>query len=138
MYNLHLQGTRVSEDEGSRSLQKSVNIYLTAQDHIPKDSNLHRLRVFENWMLRIISRLHQKLTGHKRRLTIQECHNLCSYPVTIRVMKPRRRRQEDYVAHMKGTRNISKILFIKPNGKKSFRKQVVMGKIVLKYSKTWL
>jgi hypothetical protein len=43
MYYLHLQGARVSEDEGIRSLQKSVNIYMTAQHHIPKDDNLHRL-----------------------------------------------------------------------------------------------
>jgi hypothetical protein len=55
MYYFHIQGTRVCEDEGSRALQKPVNIYLTAQHHIPKDNNLHKLRVFENWMLRRIS-----------------------------------------------------------------------------------
>jgi hypothetical protein len=43
-------------------------------------------------------------------------------------MKPRKRRWGDYVAYMKGTRNISKILFGKPKGKKSFRRQEVMGK----------
>jgi hypothetical protein len=49
----------------------------------------HRLRVFENMMLRILGPKRDEVTGGWRKLYNEELHNLYSLPNIIRTMKSR-------------------------------------------------
>jgi hypothetical protein len=60
----------------------------------------HRLRVFENRVLRrIFGPKRDEVTGGWRNLHNEELHGLYSSPSIIRVIKARRMRWEGYVAH---------------------------------------
>jgi hypothetical protein len=62
---------------------------------------LHRLRVFENRVLRRIFRLKRdEVTGDWRKLRNEEHHNLYSSSSVIRMIKSRRMRWAGHVARM--------------------------------------
>jgi hypothetical protein len=59
----------------------------------------HRLRVFENRVLRrIFGPKSDEVTREWRKLHDDELHNLYSSPSIIRIIKPRRMRWAEYVA----------------------------------------
>jgi hypothetical protein len=79
----------------------------------------HRLRVFENRVLRRIFGLKgDEVTGDWRKLHKEELHNLYSSLNIIRMIKSRRMRWVGHVARMRETRNAYRILVGKPEGKR--------------------
>jgi hypothetical protein len=74
----------------------------------------HRLRVFENRVLRrIFGPKRDEVMGGWRKLHNEELHNLYSSPSTIRIIKPRMR-WAGYVARMGEKMNAPRILVGKP------------------------
>jgi hypothetical protein len=66
----------------------------------------HRLRVFENRVLRrIFGRKRDEVTGGWRKVHNEELHNLYSSPSIIRMIKSRRMRWAGHVTRM-GKKNI--------------------------------
>jgi hypothetical protein len=83
----------------------------------------HRLRVFENRVLRRIFGLKRdEATGEWRKLHHKELRDLYSSPSTIRIIKPRRMRWEVHVARMGEKRNAYRLLVGKARGKETTRK----------------
>jgi hypothetical protein len=79
----------------------------------------HRLRVFENRVLRRIFGLKRdEVTGECRKLHSEEFHNLYSFPDIIRQLKSRRMRWAKHVARMGEERKVYKVLVGKPEGKR--------------------
>jgi hypothetical protein len=79
----------------------------------------HRLRVFENRVLRrIFQAKRDEVTGGWRKLHNKELHNLHSSPNIIRMMPPRRMRWAGHVARIEEDRNAYGILVGKPEGKR--------------------
>jgi hypothetical protein len=79
----------------------------------------HRLRVFENRVLRrIFGPKRDEVTGDWSKLCNEELHNLYSSPNTIRMIKSRMMRWARHVARMGETRNAYRILVGKPEGKR--------------------
>jgi hypothetical protein len=79
----------------------------------------HRLRVFENRMLRrIFGPKRDEVTGEWRKLHNGELHNLYSSPDIIRQIKSRRMRWTGHVARMGEGRNVYRVLVGKPEGKR--------------------
>jgi hypothetical protein len=79
----------------------------------------HRLRVFENRVLRrIFGPMRDEVKGEWRKLHSGELHNLCSSPDIIRQIKPRRMRWAGHVARMGEGRNVYRVLVGKPKGKR--------------------
>jgi hypothetical protein len=60
----------------------------------------HRLRVFENRVLRRIFGPKDEVTGEWRKLHNKELHDLYSSPIIIRIIKPRRMRWACHIARM--------------------------------------
>jgi hypothetical protein len=80
----------------------------------------HRLRVFENRVLRRMSVLkREEVIGGWRRLHNVELHNLYYSPSIIRIIKSRRIRWAGNAARMGEKRNAYRILVGKPKGKRS-------------------
>jgi hypothetical protein len=78
----------------------------------------HRLRVFENRVLRrIFGPKRDEVTGEWRKLHNEELHILYSSPNIIRQTKSRRMRWVGHVACM-GERNVYRVLIGKPKGKR--------------------
>jgi hypothetical protein len=78
----------------------------------------HRLRIFENRVLRrMFGPKRDEVTGGRRKLH-EDLHNLYSSPSIIRVTKSRRIRWAGHVARMGEKRNAYKILVGKPEGKR--------------------
>jgi hypothetical protein len=78
----------------------------------------HRLKVFENRVLRrIFGPRRDEVMGDWRKLH-NELHNLYSSPNIIRMFKYRRMRWAGHVARMGETRNAYRILVGKPEGKR--------------------
>jgi hypothetical protein len=78
---------------------------LTAREEV------HRLRVFENSVLRrIFGAKRDEVTAGWRKLHNEELHNLYSSPSIIRMIKSRRMRLAGHVARMWETRNLYRIL----------------------------
>jgi hypothetical protein len=79
----------------------------------------HRLRVFENRVLRrIFGPRRDEVTGEWRKLHNEVLHNLYSSPDIIRQFKSRRLRWAGYVARMGEDRKVYKVLVGKPEGKR--------------------
>ena len=79
----------------------------------------HRLRVFENKVLReIFGAKKDEITGECRKLHNAELHALYSSPNIIRNLKSRRLRWAGHLAHMEQFRNEYRVLVRKPEGKR--------------------
>jgi hypothetical protein len=70
----------------------------------------HRLRVFENRMLRGIFGPKREEDGSWRKLHNNQLHNLYSSPNIVRVIKSRRMRWAEHVAHMGEGRGVYRVL----------------------------
>jgi hypothetical protein len=71
----------------------------------------HRLRVFENRLLRrIFGPKRDEVTREWRKLHNEELHNLSSLPIVIRIIKSGRMRWAGHVARMGEKRNAYRIL----------------------------
>jgi hypothetical protein len=83
----------------------------------------HRLRVFENRVLRRIFRpKRDEVLGEWRRFHNEELHNLYSSPNIIRQIKSRRMRWAGPVACAWERRKVYKNLVGKPKGKRPLRR----------------
>jgi hypothetical protein len=75
----------------------------------------HRLRVFENRVLRrIFCPMRDEVTGEWRKVHSEELHNLYSSPNIIRQIKSRRMRWAEHVALMGEERNVYRVLMGTP------------------------
>jgi hypothetical protein len=77
-----------------------------------------KLRVFENMVLRIFGPGRDELTGEWRRMHNEELNYLYSLPNIVRVIKSRRIRWAEHVAHMGEERGAYRVLVGKPEGKR--------------------
>jgi hypothetical protein len=83
----------------------------------------HRLRVFENMVLRrIFGPKRDEVTGKWRKLHNKELCYLYSSPSIIRIIKLRRMRWTGHVARMGEKRNAYRLLVGKPEGKRQLRR----------------
>jgi hypothetical protein len=83
----------------------------------------HRLRVFENRVLRkIFGPKRDEVTGEWRKLHNEELHDLYSSPSIITIMKSRRMRWAGH-ARMGEKRNVHRLLVGKLEGKRPLGKQ---------------
>jgi hypothetical protein len=79
----------------------------------------HRLRVFENRVLRkIFLPKRDEVTGKCRKLHNEELRDLYSSPSIIRIIKSRRMRWSSHVARMGEEKNAYRLLVGKPEGKR--------------------
>ncbi|KAJ4447071.1 hypothetical protein ANN_09060 [Periplaneta americana] len=79
----------------------------------------HRLRVFENKVLRnIFGAKRDEVAGEWRKLHNAELHALYSSPDIIRNIKSRRLRWAGHVARMGESRNVKRVLVGRPEGKR--------------------
>jgi hypothetical protein len=79
----------------------------------------HRLRVFENRVLRrIFGPKRDEVTGEWSKLHNKELNNLCSSPDIIRQVKSRQMRWAGHVARMGQDREVYKVLVGMPEGKR--------------------
>jgi hypothetical protein len=78
----------------------------------------HRLRVFENSVLRKIFGPKREEDGSWRKLHNDELHSLYSSPNIVRVMKSRRMRWAGHVARMGEGRGVYRVLVGRPEGKR--------------------
>jgi hypothetical protein len=78
----------------------------------------HRLRVFENRVLRRIFGPKREEDGSWRKLHNDELHNLYSLPNIVRVIKSRRTRWARHVARMGEGRGVYRVLVGRPKGKR--------------------
>jgi hypothetical protein len=83
----------------------------------------HRLRVFENRVLRKIFGPKREEDGSwKKKLHNDELHSLYSSPNIVRVMKLRRMKWARHVARMGEGRGICRVLVGRPEGKRPLGK----------------
>jgi hypothetical protein len=83
----------------------------------------HRLRMFENRMLRrIFGPKRDELTGDWRKLHKEELHGLYSSPSIVRVIKARRMRWARHVARMGEVKGAYNILVGRPEGRRPLGK----------------
>jgi hypothetical protein len=78
----------------------------------------HRLKVFENRVLRKIFGPKREEDGSWRKLHNDELHSLYSSPNIVRVIKSRRMRWAGHVAHMVEGRSVYRVLVGRPEGKR--------------------
>jgi hypothetical protein len=75
--------------------------------------------VFENKVLRrVFGPKKDKATGEWRKLHNEKLNDLYSLPNTVRVVKLRRMRWAEHVAHMGEERGVHRVLVGKPEGKR--------------------
>jgi hypothetical protein len=77
----------------------------------------HRLRIFENRVLRRICGRKREVDGSWRKLHNDELHSLYSSPNIVRATKSRRMRWAGHVAHMEEARVVYRILVGRPEGR---------------------
>jgi hypothetical protein len=80
--------------------------------------NEHRLRVFENRVLRRIFGPKRDEDGSWRKLHNDELHNLYSSSKIVRVIKSRRMRWAGHVARIREGRGVYRVLVGRPEGKR--------------------
>jgi hypothetical protein len=91
---------------------------------------VHRLRVFENKVLRrIFGPKRDEVTGEWRKLHTEELYNLYSSPDIFRHVKSRRMRWAGHVARIGDERKVYKVLVGKPEGKRPLGRPGVGGKM---------
>jgi hypothetical protein len=78
----------------------------------------HKLRVFENKVLRIFGPKRDRLTGGWRKLHNEDLHNLYSSPSIITIIKSRRMSWAGHVARMGEEKDVHRLLVGKLEGKK--------------------
>jgi hypothetical protein len=78
----------------------------------------HRLRIFENGVLRRMFGPKREEDGSWRKLHNDELHNLYSSPNIVRVIKSRRLRWARHVARMGEGRGVYAVLVENPEGKR--------------------
>jgi hypothetical protein len=78
----------------------------------------HRLRVFENRVLRRISGSKREGEGSRRKLHNDELHSLYSSPNIVRVIKSRRMRWAGHVTRTGEGRRVYSVLVGRPEGKR--------------------
>jgi hypothetical protein len=78
----------------------------------------HRLRVFENRVLRRILGAKREEDGPLRKLHNDELHSLYSFPNIVRVIKSRRMRWARHVARMREGGGVYRLLVGRPEGKR--------------------
>ena len=79
----------------------------------------HRLRVFENRVLRrIFGPNRNEVTREWRKLHNEELNDLYSSPNIVRVIKSRRMRWAGHVARMGDRKDVYRVLVGKPEGKR--------------------
>jgi hypothetical protein len=78
----------------------------------------HRLRVFENTVLRRIFGPKREEDGSWRKVHNDELHSLYSSPNIVRVIKSRRKRWAGHVALMGEGRSVYRVLVGRPEGKR--------------------
>jgi hypothetical protein len=78
----------------------------------------HRLRIFENSLLRRMFGLKRDEDGSWRKLHNDELHNPYSSPHIVRVIKSRRMRWEGHVARMGEWRGVYRVSVGRPAGKR--------------------
>jgi hypothetical protein len=81
----------------------------------------HRLKVFENRVLRIFGPKREE-DGLWRKLHNNELHNRYSSPNIVRVIKSRRMRWAGHVAHMGVGRGFDRVLVVRPESKRPLRR----------------
>jgi hypothetical protein len=81
----------------------------------------HRLRIFENRILRRIFGPKRDSNGEWKRLQNEELHSLYRSPNIVSVIKSKRLKWTGHVARMEEGRSTSKLLSAKPTGKIFFR-----------------
>jgi hypothetical protein len=97
-------------------------------------SEEHRLRVFENRVLRgTFGPKRDEVTGEWRKLHNGELRNLYSSPDIIRQIKSRRMRWAGNGACMGEGRNVYRVLVEKPEGKNHLKDQGVDGRMGSKW-----
>jgi hypothetical protein len=93
----------------------------------------HRLRVFENRVLRrIFGPKRDEVIGGGRKVHNEELHNLYCLPSIIRIIKSRRMRWAWHVARMGEKRNAYRILVGKSEGKRPLGRPRLGGRIILR------
>jgi hypothetical protein len=79
----------------------------------------HRLRVFENRVLRrIFGTKRDEVTGEWRKLHNEELQNMQASPSIITIIKSKRMRWAGHVARMEKKRNAYRLLVGKPEGRR--------------------
>jgi hypothetical protein len=78
----------------------------------------HKLRAFENRVLRIFGPKSDEVMGRCRKLHNEELHDLYSLSSIIRIIKLRRMGWEWHVAQMGENRNMYRLLVRKPERKR--------------------
>jgi hypothetical protein len=82
----------------------------------------HRLRLFDNRVLRRIFGPEREEDGSSRELHNDEPHNLYSSSNVVRVIKSRRMRWAGHVARMGEERGVYRVLVGRPEGKRPLRR----------------
>jgi hypothetical protein len=93
----------------------------------------HRLRVFENRVLRIFGPKREENRSW-RKLHNDELHSLYSSPNIVRVIKSRRMRWAGHVARTGEGRCVYSVLVGRPEGKRLLEDLDVGGRITLKWT----
>jgi hypothetical protein len=91
----------------------------------------HRLRVFENRVLRKIFGLKREEDRSWRKLHNDELHSLYSSSNIVRVIKSRKMRWVGHVARMGEGRGVYRVLVGRPEGKRPLGRPGVGGRITL-------
>jgi hypothetical protein len=94
----------------------------------------HRLRVFENRVLRRIFGPKREEDGSWRKLHNDELHSLDSSPNIFRVIKSSRMRWVGHVARMGEGRGVYRILVGRPEGKRPLGRPRCRGRITLRWT----
>jgi hypothetical protein len=94
----------------------------------------HRLRVFENRVLRTIFGPKREEGGSWRKLHNDELLSLYSSSNIVRVIKSRRMRWAGHVARIGEGRGVYRVLVRSPNWKRPLERLDVVGRITLRWT----